>query len=466
MASSESASGDDKMDYAEDTKDVEELSASPVSPDEENALQKTVTPLTPPAPATPPDGGGRAWLQVLGSFLCFSNLWGFTFAFGSFQTYYEITYLPNETASTISWIGTVATFLLIVGGVISGPFFDLGYYRTMLFLGAGIETLAVFMTSLCGGKFYQLFLAQGILMGLGNGLLYVPGLALVGRSFKKHRSIAMAITTCGAPTGGVIYTLIFEQLIGKLSFGWTVRIMGFVMLGSYLISFPLLLFRADNVGNLAQPGTKRKLIDPRAFKDLPFCWYTISNFFLFLGYMIPFIFLASYGQQALGLSRSFSLYAIMIAQASSIVGRIVAGWSAARVGVMIPWIICATSSGILSIAWSGVHDRAGYIVYAALYGCFSGALIPLPPSIFPIVCPDPKVLGARLGMAQGIGSIASLIGSPIAGALATINAADKPGHTNYLGLQLFCGLTMVFGSCNLVGLWILLVKRRNLGKFI
>jgi hypothetical protein len=69
-------------------------------------------------------------------------------------------------------------------------------------------------------------------------------------------------------------------------------------------------------------------------------------------------------------------------------------------------------------------------------------------------------------MAQGIGSIASLIGSPIAGALTSINAGNSPGGINYLGLQLFTGLTMVFGACNLVGLWMLLIKTRNRGKFI
>ena len=456
MASSDSTFNDDKADAKDDID-------SPVVSDE-TALEKAITPLTPPQPAPPPDGGARAWLQVLGSFITFSNLWGFTFAFGSFQTYYELTYLQSQTASNISWIGTVSTFLLIVGGVISGPFFDLGHFRTMLFAGAAIETLAVFMTSLCS-RYYQLFLAQGILMGLGNGLLYVPGLALVGRSFKKHRSMAMAITTCGAPTGGIIYTLIFEQLIGRMGFGWTVRIMGFVMLGAYCISFPLLLWGAKNVGNLAS-GTKRKLFDPRAFQDLPFCWYTFTNCFIFLGYMIPFIFIASFGQTALGMSRSDALYVIMIAQASSVLGRLVAGFTASRVGVMIPWVTCAISSGTLSIAWIGVHSKGSFIAYAALYGCFSGALIPLPPSVFPVVCPDPKILGARLGMAQGIGSLASLIGSPIAGALSSINAGDSPGGTNYLGLQLFTGLTMVVGGCNLIGLWSLLVKRRNIGKWI
>lgn len=127
---------------------------------------------------------------------------------------------------------------------------------------------------------------------------------------------------------------------------------------------------------------------------------------------------------------------------------------------------CAISSGIFCIAWAGVNSVGGFVTVAALYGCFSGALIPLPPSVFPVVCPDPKVLGARLGMAQGIGSIASLIGGPIAGALTSINAEGSRGGVNYLGMQLFSGLVMVFGGLNLINLWRILVKRRDLGKRI
>ena len=92
-------------------------------------------------------------------------------------------------------------------------------------------------------------------------------------------------------------------------------------------------------------------------------------------------------------------------------------------------------------------------------GGFSGALIPLPPSIFPIVCPDPKVLGARLGMAQAIGATASLIGSPIAGALVRTKK-DGRGQT-FFGAQLWAGLVMMVGSSLLIVLWITLVKTRK-----
>ncbi|RMZ86297.1 hypothetical protein DV736_g6478, partial [Chaetothyriales sp. CBS 134916] len=403
------------------------------------------------------DGGVRAWLQIVGSALVFSNLWGFIFAFGSFQSYYEITYFPDVSSSTISWIGTVSVFLLILVGVISGPLFDMGYFRTMLFLGAGGEILAVFIMSFCK-TYWQMLLVQGIMIGLSNGLLYLPGLALVGRSFKKHRAVAMGITTCGAPTGGVIYTLVFQQLISKLGWSWMIRVMGFIMLGSYAIAFPLILWGVDNLGDIGA-GSKRKLFDATAFRDLPFWAYTLSNFLIFCGYMTPFVFFASYGQLELGMSRNLSLYVIMIAQASSVLGRLVAAYTASKMGVMVPWFVCVLTSGILCIAWIGAKSTASFVALAALYGGFSGALIPLPPSLFPIVCPDKMVLGARLGMAQGIGSIASLIGPPIAAALAQINTHDS--KANYLGLQLFAGLVMICGSINLLGLWILLVKKRK-----
>ncbi|RMZ77130.1 hypothetical protein DV737_g4548, partial [Chaetothyriales sp. CBS 132003] len=408
------------------------------------------------------DGGVRAWFQIVGSFLVFSNLWGFIFAFGSFQSYYEITYFPNQSSSTISWIGTVAIFLLILIGVISGPLFDMGYFKTMLFLGAGGETLAVFIMSFCR-TYWQMLLVQGVMIGLSNGLLYLPGIALVGRSFKKHRAVAMGITTCGAPTGGVIYTLVFEQLISKLGWSWMIRVMGFIMLGSYAVAFPLILWGVDNIGDIGS-GSKRKLFDVTAFRDLPFWAYSLSNFLIFCGYMTPFVFFASYGQLELGMSRSLSLYVIMIAQASSVLGRLIAAYTASKLGVMVPWFVCVLTSGILCIAWIGTKTTASFIALAALYGGFSGALIPLPPSLFPIVCPDKSVLGARLGMSQGIGSVASLIGSPIAAALAQVDTGG--GKVDYLGLQLFAGLVMICGSINLLGLWVLLVKKREVKMLI
>lgn len=109
----------------------------------------------------------------------------------------------------------------------------------------------------------------------------------------------------------------------------------------------------------------------------------------------------------------------------------------------------------------GAHFCTIGTTLTARAGFFSGALIPLPPSIFPVVCPDPKVLGTRLGMAQAVGATASLIGSPIAGALV----GDDGRH--YIGLQLFSGLVMMVGTLFQICLWLNLAKKRNgrIGKY-
>jgi hypothetical protein len=52
-----------------------------------DVLPTATTAVEAPPPPTSQDGGTRAWLQVLGSFLVFGNLWGMPFAFGrSFPT--------------------------------------------------------------------------------------------------------------------------------------------------------------------------------------------------------------------------------------------------------------------------------------------------------------------------------------------------------------------------------------------
>lgn len=141
-----------------------------------------------------------SWQQidVANDLIC--CLRGFAFSFGLFQNYYEAVLLPNSSPSNISWIGTVSSYLLIVTGVISGPLFDLGHYQIMLFGGAAVSCFGTFMLSL-STEYYQILLSQGICVGLGCGVLYIPGLALVGRSFTTRRAIALGLVSCGAPVG-------------------------------------------------------------------------------------------------------------------------------------------------------------------------------------------------------------------------------------------------------------------------
>jgi predicted MFS family arabinose efflux permease len=260
----------------------------------------------------------------------------------------------------------VQSWLLIVGGLLSGPLFDLGYYQIMIFVGSFLGVFGMMMLSLAD-QYYAIFLSQGVVMGLGFGLLYVPSVALVSRTFTSRRAVALGISTSGAPTGGIIYTLMFNQLISKIGFPWTVRLMGFVMLTLFIAAAILLLVPEKNTPKIDYTR-RRTLIDLRAFKDLPFWSFTIANFFLYLGYITPFYYIPTYAQTKLGTSRSMASNVLLISQASSIIGRVVLTLFAHYYGSMISWISCGILSGILCISWISADSLARFILYAAFYG--------------------------------------------------------------------------------------------------
>ena len=57
---------------------------------------------------------------------------GFTFIFGVFQNFYELSHLQEETASSISCIGTIKFALLVIIGVVAGALYDLEAFRLMM----------------------------------------------------------------------------------------------------------------------------------------------------------------------------------------------------------------------------------------------------------------------------------------------------------------------------------------------
>lgn len=154
-------------------------------------------------PVVQPDGGTVAWLQVLSMFLVNVNNWGLVNSFGVFQAFYEEIYLSEYSASSIAWIGTIQGALLLIVGVVSGPLFDRGYFKTTLLTGSIGLVFALMMLSL-SRNYYSVMLTQGVLLGIWEGLLYIPSLALVPVWFKRNRGLAIGLSTGGGSIGGVI----------------------------------------------------------------------------------------------------------------------------------------------------------------------------------------------------------------------------------------------------------------------
>ena len=89
----------------------------------------------------------------------------------------------------------------------------------------------MFMISLYR-EYYQFFLAQGFLLGIGQALLTCPILTMISAHFNKNRGLATGITIAGSSLGGVIWPIMVNQLLNKdgVTFGWTMRIISFTMM--------------------------------------------------------------------------------------------------------------------------------------------------------------------------------------------------------------------------------------------
>lgn len=176
-----------------------------------SALSDPTIHITDPGP--PPDGGSKAWLQAIMGHLVVTSTWGYIGSYGVFETYYLSSL--HESASAISWVGSLQIFLMFAISMFTGRALDAGYFRVVFGAGCIFQLIGVFMTSLCT-KYWQLFLAQGICTGIGNGLQFCPVIALVSTYFSSRKSTAMAIAAAGSATGGIIFPIIVRELLPSI----------------------------------------------------------------------------------------------------------------------------------------------------------------------------------------------------------------------------------------------------------
>lgn len=116
------------------------------------------------------DGGLKAYLTTLGAFTALFFTFGQMNAFGTFQAWYSAHQLAGMSPSTISWIGSLQLWIFFVSGYPIGRLFDLYGPTHLMSAGTLCYFASITLTSVCG-QYYQYILTQGILFGLGVGLL-------------------------------------------------------------------------------------------------------------------------------------------------------------------------------------------------------------------------------------------------------------------------------------------------------
>ncbi|EAW09008.1 putative monocarboxylate permease [Aspergillus clavatus NRRL 1] len=395
-----------------------------------------------------PDGGLKAWIQVFAAFFVYFSTWGNLNTFGAYQTYYETQALFSASSSTISWIGSVQSSLLLILGLATGPLYDAGYFRVLMHSGAFLIVFGTMMISLCR-EYWQVLLAQGFCVGIGTGLVFIPGVAIISTYFSNRLALATGVAAAGSGLGGIIYPIIFHRLIDRIGFGWTVRAIGLVIFVSLLI--PLLIFRVR-----VKPAGKRKILDLPAFKEPAYTVFVLGAMLAYITINIPFYYIQYFALTKHLAAGDLPFYLLSIITTGSIFGRILPNYLANKIGAFNIISICSIICGGTVVALVDMSNLPGAVIVSLLYGFFSGAVVSLPPTCFVKLSPDRSLIGTRMGMGYGVMMIGNLIGSPVAGAILQDRGFNAMwifgGVTSMAG-----GIVMMISRC-IQGKWEVFAK--------
>ncbi|KAI1814131.1 MFS general substrate transporter [Poronia punctata] len=388
-------------------------------------------------PGPPPDGGKKAWLMCLCGHFIIMNTWGFINSFGVFQTYYmELLNLPP---SDVSWIGSITVFLTFFIGTFTGRMIDAGFLRPILVVGTAFMTLGIFTAS-AATQYWQLLLAQGLTIGIGCGLLFCAAITTVATYFSTKRSFALGLSASGSVTGGLVYPAMARQLLPTIGFAWTMRAIGFVMLGT-------LIFVVVFMRSRLPPRRTGSLVEWSAFRELEYTFYAVGMFFNFWGVYFTFYYLGAFSRSEFvhpPLSYAESLNLVLILNGVGLIGRLLPNHLADRYGPLNMLAPAALFCGIAMLAWMVVDTPTKLYVWSAFYGIAAGGIQSLFPAGLSSLTIDPRKQGTRIGMVFTIVSFATLTGNPIAGAIIAAQGGRYTGAQAFTGSILLLGAALIF----------------------
>lgn len=277
-------------------------------------------------------------------------------------------------------------------------------------------------------ELWHFILSFGVFCGLGCSLLFTPSFAAVGHFFQARRGLATGLASTGGSIGGIVFPLMLQSLFPRLGWGWSVRVLGFVVLGICACANFLIRSRLPPARNAsARP-------DFRIFRNRAFLLTTVGMFLLEFALFIPLTYISSYARSR-GFGEAFSFQILPILNAASAFGRALPGYWGDKIGPFNINLIMILLSIISCLAiWLPAGSyTAGLILFAVLFGFASGSNVSITPVCIGMLCKT-QHYGRYYATCYTVVSIACLVGVPIGGNILTSNGGD------YWGVIVFTGL--------------------------
>lgn len=345
--------------------------------EENDMLRKVFTNQSTGEIDLPPDGG-YGWIVTLCVFLVMFSTWGCNSGFGIFLAFYlksgAFAGANRFDYATIAGITVAcgqgfAPFVIVCYRVI-------GCKPTML-IGT-VFMFAGFLMASFAKSLWELYLTQGLLVGLSISFSYVPATVVIPGWFLKRRAYATGISYMGTGCGGVTYGLAVNKMINDSnSTRWALRVLCISCTCSMLVAITLLKQRNP----LPITGIRRwgpiweqfKIVFNINVAKNPTTlilgiWFGFSLF----GYNLMMYTLSSYAQ-ARGLSAHDGSSLTAIANGAQAVGRTSMGLLGDRFGrTNTTTVLCVLLTVFLFAFWIPSHTFVQLIFFCLCMGSCVG----------------------------------------------------------------------------------------------
>ncbi|KAJ5666668.1 Major facilitator superfamily domain general substrate transporter [Penicillium macrosclerotiorum] len=388
---------------------------------------------------------------------------GINFTFGVFQELYEsMSKLPNTpftgaTPAQIDLIGTLSIALMTIGAPFTTAWTKQYSPRAVIWSGGLIYSLSLVLASF-SQALWQFILTQGLLLGIGTCMAYMPSVTVAPTWFSRHRGLAMGIILSGTGVGGVVWPLAFRSLIERVGFRNCLRITSGICLVLILGSGSFMKWHASQMIQIQAENTARThkmsilripLVDWRVARTRKFAAHALGAALQSAAYYTPVFFFASYAR-TLGYSQATSANFIAISNAANALGKIAIGYVADRMGRLNTLFLTTLISAIAVLAfWLPSALSTGqtsgsnlFIVFTIFYGVFASAYVSLFPTSLVELFGVHNFASVN-GVLYMVRGLATLLGTPIAGLLIRSSQHKNASPKSYENTSIMVGALLV-----------------------
>lgn len=423
--------------------------------------------------------GGYGWVNVVCSIFINASTWGVNTTFGVYFSYYlQHDYFTSATPMRYAYVGGLS----VASCMLAAPFSNLlwrstGWFKTPLYLGMVLVAMGQVGAGLCR-TYVQLLFTQGLVFGVGLGLIMVPTQPLLSQWFRRKLSYAQGLSAAGSGLGGLVLANTTRYLIQEKSLEYALVCNGIV---SFVVLLPCITLmkstetqtprflpsrlRTNKHGQSTPASAPKIRKNPLELKWLihpGYAFVLLFGVFAMIGYFVALYSLAAFASSGLGLTQKQASTLQSILAAGQMIGRPLCGLLLDLVGRHPCTIAIQTLAGLTCFAfWLPARSFGLLVVFAITQGLLGGTIWS---SIAPL---SAEVVGIRdlpsaLAVFWLVTAIPGQFGQPMAVALIDYsqNHLGRRGANAYLISIGFCGACFVMSGVMLCTSW-RFVRERN-----